>query len=221
MMRYRFDSFEQLARHLHVVDNAALLFMRDQKRSGGPFGRVLLALDIRESGQQTVVRGEVVARAEGRLPGYWLQLSDLRLARRLREPGGFAARREGRVSGDQLLQLRSDAGHQLVVQLLDVGSRGLRVRGARGLVEGETFSVRLLGLLAQRADLGRAEVVRVDAPEAALRFETAGNPQVLSYVKSLNEAWGRAPEMEHLPGCCDRRGPIEPSIPKLRKTAIR
>ena len=218
MMRYRFDSFEQVARHLHLVNNAALLFVRDQKRLPTPFGRVLLALDIRASGQQTVVRGEVVARAEGGLPGAWLQLSDLRLARRLREAGGFAARREGRVSGDQLLQLRSDAGHQLVVQLLDIGAGGMRVR-AGGLRKGDDYRVRLLGLPALKADLGLARVVRADAAEAGLRFDVPGDQQVLNYVKSLQEAWSRAVEIDHVPDCCARGAPIEPSLPKVRNTS--
>lgn len=221
MMRYRFDSFEQVARHLHVVDNAALLFVRDQKKAGTPSGRVLLALDIRESGQETVVRGEVVARAEGGLPGSWLQLSDLRLARRLREPGGFRSRRAGRVSGDQLLQLRSASGNQLVAQLLDVGEGGLRVRGARGLLHGDEYAVRLLGLPALKSELGLARVVRADAAEAGLRFVKPGNPQVASYVKSLQDAWTRAVEIDHLPDCCASRGPIEPSMPKVRKSAPR
>jgi hypothetical protein len=216
LLRCRFDTFDQLSRHLHMVDNATLLFVRDQQKLCGPAGRVLVEFAIRESAQQTVARGEVVARAEGRLTGWWLQLSDMRLARRLREPDAFAVRREERVSADALVQVRGDSGSQLVAQLLDISPGGLRLRVASGLSVGEVHLVKLLGLPGLKSDLGLARVVRAEKGEASLRFALPRGLQVLSYIESVREAWRLAIEVEHPAGCCTLRGPIEPSPPRVR-----
>jgi PilZ domain len=216
MMRYTFDSMGQLARHLHVVDNKALLFVRDQKSKATTGGRVMVELEVSELEQKTCVRGEVVARAEGQLPGAWLQFADTRLARRLHK-GGFTIRRERRVSAEQLLQLNSPAGTQLIVQLLDMSEGGMRVRCAHGLSAGETCSIRLLGARTAHGDLGVASVLRADGQEVGLRFATRDNPAVKRYLQGLHEAWDRAVQIKHLPECCLQRGPIEPSLPKLHK----
>jgi hypothetical protein len=211
MMRYTFDSLGQLARHLHVVGNQALLFLRESK---APAKRVLLELEVREPSQKTVVRGEVVARAEGQLPGSWFQFSDTRLARKLQE-GNFKLR-DRRLSADQLLQIKAASG-SLVVQLLDISSGGLRVRCARGLVPSETVDVRVLGAPIAHAALGGARVLRVDGQEAGLRFLHANNPSVLRLLAKLREEWDKAVQLEHAKECCRHGIPIEPSLPKLRK----
>jgi hypothetical protein len=216
MMRYTFDSTGQLARHLHLVNNQALLFVHDQKRQGGALGRVLLELEVSELKQTAVVRGEVVARAEGQLPGSWLQIADTRLARRLQK-GNFTARREGRVSGDQLLQLSSPDGTKLIVQLLDMSPGGMRVRCASGVGVKDTCTIRLLGARTVQADLGTATVLRAEGQEVGLRFASKDNPAVKRYLAGLQSAWDRAVHINHLPECCGRSGPIEPSLPKLRK----
>jgi hypothetical protein len=216
MMRYTFDSTGQLARHLHLVNNQALLFVHDQKRLAGTLGRVLLELEVSELKQKAVVRGEVVARAEGQLPGSWLQIADTRLARRLQK-GNFTARREGRVSGDQLLQLCSPDGTKLVVQLLDMSPGGMRVRCARGVSVKDTCTIRLLGARTIHADLGTATVLRAEGQEVGLRFASKDNPAVKRYLAALQSAWDRAVQINHLPECCGQSGPIEPSLPKLRK----
>ena len=216
MMRYTFDNMGQLARHLHVVDNQALLFVRDLKGPAATLGRVMVELEISEPAQKTVVRGEVVARAEGKVKGSWLQFGDTRLARKLQK-GGFISRRERRVSADQLLQLNSPAGTQLIVQLLDMSSGGMRVRCARGLNPGESCAIRLLGSRTAHADLGAATVLRAEGQEVGLRFATRDNPAVKRYLQSLHQAWDQAVQIKHQPDCCRQRGPIEPSLPKLRK----
>jgi hypothetical protein len=221
MIRYAFDSFSQLSNHLHVVDNSSLMFIVDPKRAGypGAQGKVLLELEIRESMMKTVVRGEVVARAEGSLAGSWVQLSDLRLAKRLQKPEAFASRRERRVSAEQLVQLRASSGSQLVAQLLDVSEGGIRLRGAAAVMVGHSYDVRLLGARLVGSDLGTARAVRSDGLEAALRFDLRGSGPVKRYLQLVQDAWSRAPQVEHAKDCCARLGPIEPALPKLRKLA--
>jgi hypothetical protein len=216
MLRYGFDTFEQLERHLHLKNGAALLFLPECK--GGepaPGRRVLVEIAIREKAQQTAVRGQVVVRAQR---GSWLQLSDTRLALRVRR-GGFASRREGRVSADAVLSLRSSQGTQLVAQLLDLGAGGMRVRGAGRLLEGETYTVRLMNARRESSDFAVAQVVRFEGGEAGMRFVAPRSPQVPRYIALLLEEWMSAPEIEHPVGCCNGRGLLEPPLPKLQRPA--
>jgi hypothetical protein len=214
MLRYRFDTFEQLERHLHLVNGAALLFLPEGKTGEPASGqRVLLEIAIREKAQQTAVRGQVVVRAER---GSWLQLADTRLALRLRQ-GGFEARREGRVSADAVLSLRSSEGTQLVAQLLDLGIGGMRVRGAGRLLEGETYTVRLMNARPASSDFGAAQVVRFEGSEAGMRFVAPRSPQVPRYLGALLEVWMHVPEIQHRSDCCAPSTLLEPPVPKLHK----
>jgi hypothetical protein len=219
MLRYRFDSLGQLVRHVHVVDHAALMFLRDHRRDVH-YQRVLLELTVRETGQQAVVRGEVVARADGAIRGAWLQLSDAHIIRRLCEPEAFSVRMRNRVSTDQLVQLRRSSGEQVVAQALDVSTAGLRVRGARQLAPGECCFVHVIGGPVITSDLGVAQVVRVQGGEAGMRFTAPESASVVRMVRSLQQAWSKALELDHLPECCVEGRPIEPSLPVLRRRAF-
>jgi len=103
LFRYRFDSFDQVVRHLHVVHGVALIFVADPP-SKRVEGKILLEMVVRAPAQQTVVRGEVVARAKA-AAGCSSPTRGWRPA--LNAGKGFADKREGRVSSDQLLQFRS------------------------------------------------------------------------------------------------------------------
>ena len=216
LMRYRFDALHQLGRHLHLVDGVALMFLPDRREKLAVGERVLLELTVRDSGLQTAARGEVMARAEGALSGSWMRLADNRLAKSLADPGAFAVHREGRIAGSLMVQLRVDSGAQLVAEMVDVGPGGSRVHGAVGLKKGDWCAVRVLGLPTLAADLGRAQVVRVDGAEAGLRFAAPATPPVARLIRALQEAWRRAPEIDHPSSCCGPQGPIEPALPRLK-----
>ena len=217
LLRLNFDTTEQLARHLHLVDDSALLFVRDQRERFAAGEKLLIDLTVRDLGHEAAVRAEVVARSEGELRGSWLQAADTRLARYLRDKGSFAARRELRVSvADQLVLLCGESGTRVAGHLLDISPGGLRVRRVRGLSQGESCTVRLIGLPALDADLGRAHVTRTDGQEAGLRFEAHGSLPVTRYLRCLLEAWRLAPALDHPQDCCGPRGAIEPVLPALR-----
>jgi len=141
LFRYRFDSFDQVVRHLHVVHGVALIFVADPP-SKRVEGKILLEMVVRAPAQQTVVRGEVVARGES---------GGLAAALRPAAGGlpecGEGFRRQARRAGElrPALQFRSASGLQLIGKLLDVGPGGMRVRGVPGMLLGETYSLRLLG----------------------------------------------------------------------------
>ena len=221
LIRYRFDTLEQLAQHLYVMPTATLLFVSEPRIAAARVRMVLVELSVRETRQQTVVRGVPVAQPLEALPfeaprGAWLELSEHQLPRLARPPGPLIARRDRRVSGDQLLKLRGRLGEQLVAELLDVGAGGLRVRSPRELLAGETYLVRLLDAPASRADLGPAQVVRASGGEAGLRFAAPGTVQVMRYLASLREAWLRALELQHPPRCCAKGGPLPSPLLELR-----
>lgn len=215
MIRYRFETFDQLVRHLHTVENTTLVFVPDERRQ--PLsGRAVLELQIGETHEQTVVRGEVVARSEGSMPGAWLQLGDTRLARHLTLRRAFAARREQRLSADHVVQLTAESGSQLV-QLLDVSASGARIRGSRGLPLGSSWALRLLGGRRLDAELGQASVLRAEGAEVALRFANPTAPGLQQFLRALQQSWQQAREICHSPDCCGSRGPLEPLIPRNLK----
>jgi hypothetical protein len=214
LIRYRFDTFDQLGRHVHLVDGAGLIFLPD-KPGESASGRVLLELAVRERAQQTAVRGEVVVRTAR---GVWLQLADSRLAVRLLH-GGFDGRREGRLSADAVLSLEGSAGTRLLARLVDIGIGGMRVRGMGRLLEGETYAARLINApRSAPSDLGKAQVVRFEGSEAGMRFVAPRSPMVERYLRLLLDAWIRAPEIAHAAGCCAGEL-LEPPPPRLRRAA--
>lgn len=216
MLRFRFDDPAQLLRHLHVVDNQGLIFLRDH-RDDVHYQRVLLELAVRATQQQAVVRGEVLARASGRLRGVWLRVSDWQVVRRLCECAAFIPRRQPRASADGMVRLRRPSGEQVVGQLLDLGAGGLRVRGVRGLQQGEPCDVHVVGGPVVTSDLGAAQVVRLEGQDAGFRFVAAESAVVARLVASLRHAWQLALEMDHVPECCADGLPIEPSMPDVRR----
>jgi hypothetical protein len=63
-------------------------------------------------------------------------------------------------------------------------------------------------------------VLRADGHEVGLRFTTKDSAAVQRYLQGLHDAWDRALQIKHPPECCRQRGPIEPSLPKLRKQDV-
>lgn len=214
MIRYTFDTVQQLSRHLRQVDNTVLLFVRNAT-AATKGTKVLLELQIRAGAERTVVRSEVVARSGGSSPGAWLQLSDPRLAERLRDPDALLGRRDRRICVDQPVLLQRDEGQQMA-QMLDVSAGGLRVKGGGGLRLGDLVLVQLVGARRFDSTLGAARVERLDRGGAGLRF-VQGTPAALAYLKGLEEAWAKADAVEHQAGCCAGGGLAEPMPPRLSR----
>ena len=198
MIRYRFDTIDQLSRHLRVIDHAVLLFVRGSSHPARGT-KVLLEIQVKANSGRTVVRSEVVARSEGALPGTWLQLSESRLVQRLRERDALVGRHDPRRCVDQPVLLARESGTQMG-HMLDVSTGGLRVKGG-GLRVGEEVQVQLMGARRSGSALGGARVERVDRSGAGLRF-VQNTPDLKTYLHGIDEAWSRAQQIEHQPGCC-------------------
>jgi hypothetical protein len=216
LIQYRFDSVDQLARHLHQFGEASLLFVRDE-RGELRVGRILLELQLRLPRATTTVRAHVIARSAAPMAGAWIQM-DARLARHLQRRGALTARRERRIGTAQMLQLSGPS--ELVVELVDISRGGMRVRGAGAMLAvSDPYTLRLLGCKRLEGDLGTARVVHVNGPESGLRFTEAGNPRLQSFLAKAEFAWAGARHIEHARNCCISGPPVEPQAPRIRSLA--
>lgn len=200
MIRYVFDTWEQLARHLHAGSHSALLFLAS--RGSLPAQQeCMVELRIRGEPRSAIVRGRFVAFAEGGLTRAWLQLPDARLLTRIHSGAGFALPRVGRVQSNDLLRIRNSAGGETVMRLIDMGARGLRVRGTRALRAGQVWSTAVVGP-SGTVELGDARVSRVETRGSAMLFVQPVSGPVLEYLRSLRNRWASAPVVEHPAECC-------------------
>jgi hypothetical protein len=215
LIQYRFDSVDQLARHLHQFGESALLFVRDE-RDEIHAGRVLLELQLRLPRATTTTLAHVIARSVAPVAGAWIQM-DSRLARHLQRRGPLTARRERRVGTKEMIQLSGPS--EMVVEMIDVSRGGVRVRGARGLAVSDTYTVRLLGCKRLEGDLGIARVIHGQDAESGLRFDEPGNPRVQNFLTRAEAAWAAARHIEHPRNCCILGPPVEPAAPRIRSFA--
>jgi hypothetical protein len=212
LIQYRFDSVDQLARHLHQFGDSSLLFVRDE-RDEIRAGRILVELQLRLPRATTTARAQVIARSAAPLAGAWIQM-DARLARHLQRRGNLTARRERRIGTNQMLQLSGPT--ELVVELVDISRGGVRVRGGGALGVSDRFTLRLLGCKRMEGDLGTARVVHVNDAESGLRFTDPGNPRLQSFLAKVESAWAAARHIEHARNCCIYGPPVEPVAPRIR-----
>jgi hypothetical protein len=213
LIQYRFDSVDQLARHLHQYGDASLLFVRDE-RDELRAGRILVELQLRLPRATTTARAHVIARSAAPIAGAWIQM-DARLVRHLQRRGNLTARRERRVGTNQMLQLSGPS--ELVVELIDVSRGGVRIRGAGALLNvSDTYTLRLLGSKRTDGDLGTARVVHVHDAESGLRFNDPGNPRLEAFLAKVESAWTAARHVEHARNCCLFGPPVEPAAPRIR-----
>jgi hypothetical protein len=215
LLRHRFETLAQVREHLHVQEGRSLFYFRHTGLEAEGGDRALL--EISTSEQQMLLRGTVVSRD---VSGFWLDFPDGRLAKRLAD-GGLAQRRQRRVPMDLMVEIRSRTSR--VGRILDVSMGGARLGGAQGLVAGQEVELRLLSPLPEvPSSLGRAEVLRAGAGEAAVRFVRSDLSTRVAATKLLDaaqKAWARSVELPHAPGCCGKSGILfEPPTPRLRSS---
>lgn len=210
LLSYRFDTVDQLVRHLHLDGDSTLMFAPGPAR---PLQDGLLQLQVAQTGAQATVRAQVVARALGSLPGAWMRF-DSRLCQHLRTHGSLEARHHHRSFAEQVMVVLSGGRASRVVQLLDVGTGGLRVRG--GLEAGDWYEVRLVGARRTEGELGVAEVMRVEGSESGLRFVEPQTEALDHAIGELEKLWAGAGRIEHAKACCVGGRPIEPAAPRRR-----
>jgi len=215
LLRYRFDDVEQLQQHLHVVEGRGVFFFRDPKLSLASGNRIVLEILLDNTQQQSVLRGQVLARDEG---GLWLEFPDARLARRVAERA-LTKRKHLRIPTDDLVQVRGALGAQ-IGRMLDISLSGARMTGlSLSAQAGSPVEMRLMAPPeGVPADAWRGAIIRNHPGDLAVRFnrdDPTTRLVVARLQESVQEAWQQARELSHPPICCGAGGVLEPPLPHI------
>jgi hypothetical protein len=221
LLRYRFDTQDQLLNHLHVVDDQAVMFFRDEWVAFPKGHRVYLEAVVLATSQQIVLRGQVLG-DQGRTDGAWLLFPDARLCRRM-AAAPLTSRRHSRLPTDLVAQFKGrSGGASQLCRLADVSFSGARVSGLFTAVDaGEVLDLRFPQPPPGIPSLAtlRAEVLRTSASEATVLFlrDHAGTRMLADkLLASIQQSWLQARELTHPPVCCHSGGVLEPPLPRLR-----
>ncbi len=232
LLKARFGDVSQMQKHLHVVEGRTVLFFREAaaRLIGGD--RVVVELSLGGSEQVSTLRGTVLGRADGESgqTGAWIEFPDTKLAKRLeRGSMALAMRQHQRVTCDLLVEVKQGR-HAFLARMMDVSMGGARILGATAprigampLRAGVMLELRIMGNVAPfPSDLGRGEVVRIDAHTGELslrwvRSDPVARVASLKLIDAARSAWTQAQQMVHGPACCANRGVLDPPTPSLKR----
>ena len=218
MLRYRFESTDQLRNHLHVNQGRSLLFFPKASVPGVGGEPIVLEVEIPADKQTSILRGKVWSRVMQ--SGVWLDFPDTALAQHLedRHPP-MASRRQPRVAANVMIEISLiGTGVRQAGKLLDVSAGGARIGGCHAQV-GAEVDVRLpLPLSLVPREIGRATVVRNGERDVALEFRhpAPNGRAVAALVRAMEEQRRAMPVFEHAHFCCGAKGVLEPPLPRLR-----
>lgn len=217
MLRYVFETTEQLQSHLHTNAAVAFFFFPNGRAAGKAGDAVVLEVELRKPRQQLMLHATIHSRITGRWPGLWLQLADLRLVRKLAsDAASIGKRRHPRVAADLVVKLREADGSARIARLLDVSTGGARL-GATGLRVGTALDIHLFSAPPEAPRMiSSAEVVRSALNEASVRFPPQATAGVEKLVEVLRVGWKSAPSVTHPSACCGPAGVLEPPLPRIR-----
>jgi hypothetical protein len=233
LLKVRFGTFSELQNHLHVVGGRTVFFFRETaaRLQGGE--RVVIEFSFATSEQISTLRGSVLGRAEtaeGGHNGAWIEFPDAKLAKRLeRGAEGIATRQHQRLPCDLLVEVKQGR-HPFLARMMDVSMGGARILGASAVRVGATplragtgVEIRIVGAEPPvPEDLGRADLVRVDANtgELAVRW-VRSDPVVrvasMKLIDAIRRSWAQALQMVHAPPCCRLGRANDPPMPTMKR----
>jgi hypothetical protein len=218
LLRLRFPSLDQLRAHLHVEDNATLLFLRDPALDLPGGAPALLEIAFDTIAETRMVRTMALARVEGL--GLWLAMPNARFARDVKERG-LIPRKGRRIGTDRSLKLKREDGSEYMVLMLDMSLAGVRIGGGLPpLGPGELVTLRLASPEAgEPAQLGRGRIAWVEAGEAGIALERSDEASRVGVAKLFQAAearWRSAREVRHPDACCRGGASMDPPLPRVR-----
>ncbi|MBS2025047.1 MAG: PilZ domain-containing protein [Deltaproteobacteria bacterium] len=221
LLRYRFGTPAELNEHFHQGEGGrTLFFFRDQHLNLPGATPVLLSISFTDSDQEVIVRGNVLARVEGTMPGLWLEFGDTRIARRVDEVG-LASRKQKRIGCDVMIELRKYRQPYLG-RLVDISLGGARLAGISGIDLNDQVEMRILSPSVDwPTELGRVEIVRTERNEVGARFlrnQSESRMAITRLFGAIQQSWSAAPEAQHPPMCCKGGALLEPKIPHIKSS---
>jgi hypothetical protein len=208
LLRYRFASKSQAARHFHVRRAWGLVFIPTLIQSARVGSTVMLELIFDDSDQTRMVAGEVGAVMPS---GMWLRSPDLALGKELE--GMMPPRRHRRLGANLFLELRRGE-HRTLCTMRDLSLGGAALGNVQGVAMGEMLRARLMSpITGVPADLGYVTVAWVKPGQAGVGFDRSDPKARLTVGRlyaALDEAWAKAMPLMHNPGCC-REECLDPS----------
>jgi hypothetical protein len=232
LLKVRFGEVAQLQNHLHVVDGRTVFFFREPAARLQGADRVVVEFSVATSEQVNTLRGTVLGRAEGDVvqTGAWIEFPDAKLAKRLeRGAAAIATRQHQRVMCDLTVEVKHGR-RPFLARMMDVSMGGARILGATAvrvgampLRPGAAVGLRVIGAEPPvPADLGRADVVRIDlnTGELAVRW-VRSDPVVrvasMKLIDAVRRSWTQAMEMMHAPPCCRNGTVLDPPMPTMKR----
>lgn len=197
LVRYRFDSTDDLYRHLRVKHG---FFVPARALLGEPGQRAIVEVGLPGAGDRPLLHGSIAEQSAG---GVWLTLPAARAASRWVPGPDSPRRRHRRVACDLFVEVQSPGAQPFVCRVIDLSARGLRVTAASlelGIA-GDEVAMTLLpaGDDGAQAILG-ARVAWAGGREAGLEILRADN--AFSAIVAAAEArWTGVREIVHDLAC--------------------
>ncbi len=197
LLRFRFDSPDDLYRHLRVKNG---FFVPAGALSGEPGERTIVEVGFPGAGDHPLLHGRIRGPAQG---GTWLDMPAARAASRW-VPGPDSPRRQHRrVACDLYLEVHARGGPQWVCRVVDLSLRGLRLTSAAmelGLA-GDELEATLLSPCAGLSHAAlRGRVAWAGGHEAGLEILGAGDG-FLPLLAGAEARWDGVQEIVHDAGC--------------------
>lgn len=226
LLRYRFDSGQQVRHHFHASGGRAVLFYPAPVplQPGEP---VILDVGFTASDQHCAVRGSVLGCEIGG-GGSWLEFGGSGVASDLTRAAAARLRRHRRFLSGTVLRVRCGDDGPVMARLVDVSLGGARVAGATfNSLPGEKVWLSALSAAAAPAVIaGRMAWSRGN--EAGVEFShlsPVNRAAVAALVDEARQRAGAAHEALHpvICRCAQGDAPFEPPLPRVlyRQPALR
>jgi hypothetical protein len=226
LLRYRFDSVDQVSRHFHVAGGRVVMFYPCllPLRPGEP---VLLYVTFMNSEQHCRLAGVVIGRdAGGQYAGAWLEFAAYGIVAGL-QSATTPKRLQRRFPTDTVINLERPDGLRVVAKLIDVGLGGGRMSGTSVRVTpGDNVRLSLFSRDTGTPVIG-ARVAWARPQEIGIEFNSpfpAERAAIAALTAEARQNLANAYEATHPTFCrCKTDTVAEPPLPRPphRQTASR